>query len=84
MEKKKNSRNGSKRVLYELVQGLEDLLNIESTGIEAIASTYFGDAYVESSDTDSESQDFEPFKEVYPTMEVGHTFVFAEDSELDF
>ena len=39
LEKKKNSRNGSKRVLYELLQGLEDRLNIESTDTEAIAST---------------------------------------------
>ena len=36
--KEKNSHNGSKRVLYELVQGLEDL-NIESNDTGAIAST---------------------------------------------
>ncbi len=83
-EKEKKSRNGSKRALHELVQGLEDLLNIESTDIEAIASTYFGDKSDESSDTDYESQDSEPFKEVDPTIKVGHTFVFDEDSELDF
>ncbi len=55
LEKKKKSHNGGKRVLYELVEGLEDLLNIESTDTEAIDSTYFGDASNESSDTDSES-----------------------------
>ncbi len=84
MEKKKNSRNGSKRALYELVQGLEGLLNIESTDTEAVASTYFSDVSDDSSDTDSESQDSELFKELDPTIEVGHTFVFDEDSELDF
>ncbi len=55
LENKKNSRNGSKRVFYKLVQGLEDLLYIESTDTEAIDSTYFGDASEESCDTDSES-----------------------------
>ncbi len=66
------------------MQGLEDLLNIESTDTEDIASTYFGDASDERSDTDSESQDSEPFKEVDPTIKVGHTFVLDENSELDF
>ncbi len=84
MEKTKNSRNGRKPVLYELVQGLEDLLNIESTDIEAATPTNFGDASDESSYTDSESQDSEPVKEVDPIMKVGHTFVLDEDSGLDF
>ena len=66
------------------MQGLEDLLNIESTDTEDIASTYFGDASDESSNTDSESQDSEPYTEVDLTMKVGHTFVFDEDLELDF
>ena len=83
LERKENSRNGSKRVLYELVQGLEDLLNMESTDTESIASTYLGDASDESSDTDSESQDSESFKEVDPTMEVGQKFVLNEDSGVD-
>ncbi len=84
MEKKKNSRNGSKRVLYELVQGLEDLLNIDSTDTEAISSTYFGDASDESSDTESESQNSESFKDVDPAMMVEHTFVVDEDSGWNF
>ncbi len=83
MEKKKKSHNGSKRVLYEIVQGLEDLLNIDSTDTEAIASTCFGDAPDETSDTDSESQESEPVKEVDPTMKVGLTFALDEDSWLD-
>ncbi len=75
LEKKKNSINASKRVLYELVQGLEDLLNIESTDTDAFASICFDVASDDSSDTDSEPQDSERFKEVDPTMEVGHTLV---------
>ncbi len=84
MEKKKNSHNGSKRVLYELVQGLEDLLNTESTEPEAVASTHFGDSSRESSDTDSESKHSETFKEVDSTINFGHTFELDEDSGLDF
>ena len=64
--------------------GLEDLLSIESTDTEVIAFIYFGNASDESSDSDSESQDSEPFKEVDPTMKVGHAFVLDEDSGLDF
>ena len=57
------------------MQGLEDLLNIESTDTEAIAFTDFVDASDESSDTDSESQDSKNFKEVDLTMKFGHSFV---------
>ena len=42
--KKKNCRNGSKRILHELVRGLEDLFNIESIDNEAIVFIYFDDA----------------------------------------
>ena len=66
------------------MEGLEALLNIESTDTEAAAFTYFGDVPDEISDTDSESQDCKPFKEVYLTMKLGHTFVLYEDSALDF
>ena len=41
LEKRKNNRSGSKCVLYELVQRLEGLLNIESTYNEYITSTFF-------------------------------------------
>ena len=66
------------------MQGLENLLNIESTDTEIDASTYIGDASYVSSDTESESQDSEPFKEVHLTMKFRHTFVLGEDSGLDF
>ncbi len=84
LKKKKNSRNGSKRVLYELVDGIENLLNIESTDIEAVHSTYVANTSDESSNTDFESQDSEHLKEVDPTVEVGHIFVLDEDSGLYF
>ncbi len=61
------------------MQGLEDLLNIESNDAEAIASTYFSSASVGSFDTDSESQYFEPFKEVDLMMKVEHSFVLDRD-----
>ncbi len=62
---------------------LEDLLNIESTDTEAIASTYFGDGSDENNNTDSEYHDSEPFKEVDPLMMVGRTFILDEDSGLE-
>ena len=67
-----------------MVQGLIELLNIELSGTEAVASNYFADASDESSDTESESQHTEPFKEVNPTMKVGNRFVLDEDSGLNF
>ena len=38
LEKKNNGRNRSNPVLYEFVQGLDDLLNVESSDIEALSS----------------------------------------------
>ncbi len=81
---KKTSCNGSQRVLFELGQGLEDLLNMNSNDAEAVASSYFGDGSDVSSDTDSELQESELVKEVDPTMKFGHAFVLDQDSELDF
>ena len=83
MKKKKNSRNGNKRVLYKLVQWLEDLINIELTDTEAIDTTYFDDASDDSSDTESESQGSKPFKEAYTTINFEQEFVLDEDFELD-
>ncbi len=48
------------------MQGFEHLFNIESIETEAVASTYFGDASDDSSDTGSESYDSETFKEMDP------------------
>ncbi len=70
------SRNDSKCELYDLVQGLEDLLNIALSDAEAIASTYFGDAFDENSDTESEFQDSERLKEVYIIMKVGYIYSY--------
>ncbi len=78
-EAKRNTRNGSKRVLHELVQGLENLYNIESTDKEALVSTCLSDASDRSTDTHSESQESKPIKDVDRTMKVGRVFVLDAD-----
>ncbi len=78
---KMNIPNGSKHVLYDLVQGLDYLLNIESTDNVAIAFTYFDDDSDKTSDTEFESLDSETVKEVGAIMKVRHAFVLNEDPD---
>ncbi len=66
------------------MQGLEGLLKFESTDNESITPTCFDDAFDESSDTYSESQNSGMATDVDPTMMLDHAFVLDDDSALDF
>lgn len=46
--KKNNIQNCSKRVLYQLVRGLDELVELEAGLSDYIASTFFGDKTDES------------------------------------
>lgn len=80
-EKKRNSRNANKRVLHELVSGLEELFEADTADSDEEVNTYF-EIHDSDSDTDPDNneQDNTPVEPV-----IGFTTAdSSEDSDLGF
>ena len=87
--KKSNSKKGMKRVLYELVNGLNDLCNVqEDTCSDEVAKAFFGDLMDDSesevsSSSEDEADEEIPKESLFAGVQSGSP-TNEPDSEQDF